>query len=191
MDKNKIKVMVAVIMALSIVSISVAFAALSTSLVISGTATVNSGSWNISFQNLDVKTPTGSASFITEPSIASPTSINSYYAILKNDGDSVSFEFDVVNSGSIDAKLTSLVKNAIPTCTGTDAITGDADAALVCADLSYTFSYSDGSTISLNDVIAASTSKRLKVTLSYNTSTLPDNQVDISGLGITMLFGQN
>lgn len=97
---------------IAIVGVSVAYAALSTILNINGTATVStSTSWKIQFDNISTITTTGNASTTREPALnTNDSNILEWAAKFSAPGDSVSFSFQVKNSGSIDAVLDEVTK---------------------------------------------------------------------------------
>ena len=106
---------------IGIVAMTVAFAALSTNLSISGTADVASTTWNIHFQNWALDT----AGTVTEGgvthqntadypsvnqlsqtvSVANSTKVENLNVTLKQPGDYVKYTFQIINEGSIDASL--------------------------------------------------------------------------------------
>ena len=120
MERNrKIKTLSLVVLIVAVLGLGVAFAALSSKLTINGSAKAQAGSWNIHFaKTLDMPTQTtGNASF-TEPTL-SDTSILGFKATVTKPGDSVTYYFDIVNSGTIDALVESYVfRSGIQDCTG-------------------------------------------------------------------------
>lgn len=197
MEKQRsTKIIAIAALIVAITGISVAFAAMSTTLNINGTAEMNTAEWDIHFENLTVETSLGEAGFQTAPTIQSLTTIGNYEAKVTKPGDQVSFTFDVINAGSIDAKLDQLLINSVaggtPTCTGKDATTGVSDATIVCGNLTYSLTYvSDDTNVAANNTLAKGTTKRMRVTLKYTGSTLPANDVEITGLGITLTYAQS
>ena len=181
---------VALALVLSIVGISVGFAAMSTELRINGSANVVPASWKIKFSNLSAPTISGAATVTTAPTIQSDTHIGNYEVELSKPGDSVVYTFDVVNDGSIDAEL-STYTFATPTITGTGA-TADADATIVQSNLVYTLTYADGTAIQQGDELANGETKSLKLTVGYSSTaeTLPTNAVEIGGMDVTFVYGQ-
>ena len=126
--ERKIKVLSVAALLVAVLGLTVAFAALSQTLTINGSATVNTASWDIHFKNLSTPTLTGGAAVTTAPAIDTKgTTIGDYALKLTKPGDSVTYTFDVENKGTINAKISELVKAAKPTCTGTgSAATADA-----------------------------------------------------------------
>ena len=193
--KNKDwKLAMIALLIVSSVAITIGYASFSQILTINGEATVEKSTWKIGFENLSSAILVGTAEEVTHPSISSGgTDIGSYNVNFTTPGDSVSYTFDIVNSGTFDAKLSSITI-PVPVCTGS----GDnaaADAANVCNHLVYTLAYSDGTVINENDTLNKQTSRSLKLTLIYKdditASELPNNDVSISNLSISMYYSQS
>ncbi len=190
--ERKIKVLSVAALLVAVLGLTVAFAALSQTLTINGSATVNTATWDIHFNNLSEPTLTGDAAVTTAPTIDTKgTTIGNYALKLTKPGDSVTYTFDVVNSGTINAKITDLVKADTPTCTGTGDST-TADAKVICDGLTYTLTYTDGgAAVAKDDTLNANETKNLTLELSFESDSLPANDVEISNLGITITYGQN
>lgn len=184
--------LVALALVLSVVGISVGFASMSQDLTISGTAEVVPASWKIKFANLVGQTPVGGASVTTAPTIQSDTHIGNYAVELTMPGDSVTYTFDVVNEGTIDAKLTALVK-AAPTFTASGTNNAANDATTVQNNFVYELTYADGSTIGVDDELDAGDSVSMKLVVGYaaNATALPQDSVSVTGMDITLTYGQN
>ena len=190
-NKKVLYGLVALALILSVVGISIGFAAMSKDLTINGTAEVVPASWDIKFKDLSSPTITGDAVVTTAPTITSDTHIGNYAVKLTKPGDSVTYTFKVANDGSIDAKLTDFIK-ATPTFTGTGS-TAAADATIVQNNFLYTITYSDDTAITKNtDELEAETYKTVKLVVGYkaDATTLPTNSVTISGLDVTFTYGQ-
>lgn len=67
--ERKIKVLSVAALLVAVLGLTVAFAALSQTLTINGSATVNTASWDIHFKNLSTPTLTGNAAVTTAPTI--------------------------------------------------------------------------------------------------------------------------
>ena len=190
-NKKVLYGLVALALVLSVVGISIGFAAMSTDLTINGSAEVVPASWNIKFKDLSSPTITGDAEVTTAPTITSDTHIGNYAVKLTKPGDSVTYTFKVANDGTIDAKLTDFIK-ATPTFTGTGA-TASADATIVQNNFVYTVTYSDDTAITKNtDELDAESYKTVKLVVGYkaDATELPTNTVTISGLDVTFTYGQ-
>lgn len=189
--ERKVKVLSVVALIVAVLGLTVAFASLSQTLTINGSATVNTATWDIHFANLSEPTLTGDAAVTTAPTIDTKgTTIGNYALKLTKPGDSVTYTFDVENKGTIDANITNLVKAAKPTCTGTgEAATND--AKIICDGLTYTLTYTDGgAAVAPNDTLNKSETKNLTLKLAFESDSLPANDVSISDLGITITYGQ-
>lgn len=190
-NKKVLYGLVALALVLSVVGISIGFAAMSTDLTINGSAQVVPSTWDIKFKDLSAPTIAGAAEVTTAPTITSDTHIGNYAVKLTKPGDSVTYTFKVANDGSIDAVLTDFIK-ATPTFTGTGA-TAEADATIVQNNFVYTVTYSDDTAITKNtDELAKETFKTVKIVVGYNANAtaLPTNTVTISGLDVTFTYGQ-
>ena len=190
-NKKVLYGLVALALVLSVVGISIGFAAMSTDLTINGSAEVVPSSWDIKFKDLSSPTITGDAEVTTAPTITSDTHIGNYAVKLTKPGDSVTYTFKVANEGTIDAKLTDFIK-ATPTFTGTGA-TASADATIVQNNFEYTVTYSDDTAITKNtDELDAESYKTVKLVVGYkaDATELPTNTVTISGLDVTFTYGQ-
>ena len=92
----------------------------------------------------------------------------------------------------MDAKIGTFTKAASPTCTGLSVTQAAADAATVCGGLTYTLKYTTGgATVAANDTLAASETKNMTLTLSYTGADLPSDDVNITGLNISMIYIEN
>ncbi len=200
MEKDrKTKVLAVIAVCISIISLTVGFAAFSETLSIGGTAKVEKASWDIHFANLSSVDKSDTAEVSTTPTLEA-TSLKDFQATLKLPGDYVSYTFDVVNGGSIDAEITTL-PNPNPTCTGTatDTSVAQADADKVCNNITYSLTYADGTALQVGDVLnnknaESGNTKKLKLTLRYNeniqSTDLPTNDVNITDLGLTLIYTQ-
>ena len=201
MEKNRgVKILAISALVVAVIGLTVAFASMSQTLTIGGTATMDTESWDIHFANLAPTTVGAAAhehaSVTTEPTLAS-TSISGLEAVVTRPGDYVEYTFDVVNNGTINATLETLTKNTTPTCESPTHVT--ADETLVCGNLTYTLKYGSGNTghtagtaVAEDDTLNAGETVHLVLHLEYNSSatTLPTADVNISGLGISLFYEQ-
>lgn len=191
MEKNRttnLLILTALIMAVA--GITIGYAALQTTFDIQGTATMQTATWDIAFENLSAPVLTGAASEATAPTL-SDTLIGTYSVLVTKPGDSVTYTFDVTNDGDLDAQIGTFTKAANPTCTGVAGVPAQAtaDAALVCANLTYTLTYTvGGAVVNVGDTLTAGQTKNLTLALSYSGSSLPTDDVNITGLNISMIY---
>lgn len=101
METKKQRTLAIFALAIALVATTVAYAALSTTLKISGTVTKKGGSFSVVMQNVKEGTKTGSGK-ITSVKLNGTDTVN-FGISLEKPGDSASFSFDVYNAGSIDA----------------------------------------------------------------------------------------
>ena len=190
-NKKFLYVMVIAALVLSVVGVSIGFASMSTELTINGTTTVVPATWKIKFQNLS-KVSGDDSLITTAPQITSDTHIGNYAVTLSKPGDQVVYKFQVANTGSLDAELSSYTL-ATPTITGTgDA--AEADATIVRNNLVYTLTYNDAShtAIQVGDELAKTDSKEFILTVGYSATAteLPAAEVSITGMDVTFVYGQ-
>ena len=188
--KKTLYYFIALSLVLSVVGISVGFAAMSSQLTINGTANVVPASWKVKFANLSSPAITGDAEVVQAPTIESDTHIGNYEVKLTKPGDQVVYTFDIVNEGSIDAELSDYTFTT-PTITGTGD-KADADAAIVTSNLVYTLTYDDGTAINTNDGLDKDQTKSLKLTIGYKSDAtdLPANTVTVSNMDVTFVYSQ-
>ena len=116
MEKERsVKLLIILILFMLIAGLTVAFAALSTTLNINGTAYLDAAKWGIRFENLSSPTKIGSATItgtakIEETKSAEITDMNVSLSI---PGDKVVYTVDLVNKGTINAKIDNIEKTVL------------------------------------------------------------------------------
>ena len=116
MEKERsVKLLIISILFMLIAGLTVAFAALSTTLNINGTAYLDAAKWGIRFENLSSPTKIGSATItgtakIEETKSAEITDMNVSLSI---PGDKVVYTVDLVNKGTINAKIDNIEKTVL------------------------------------------------------------------------------
>lgn len=108
--ERKVKIISLIVLVVMILCLTVAFAALSQTLTINGSAAVDTASWDIHFENLTLSEKTGTAEVSGTPQLTG-TAISGINVSLNKPGDKIVYEFDLVNNGSIEAKLTNINVN--------------------------------------------------------------------------------
>ena len=174
MKKKSGKKVVLSLLALLLLTITVGYAALSTTLNINGTSKINNATWNVQFKNLTV-TP-GSVSATKAATIDSATEID-YNVELIKPGDFYEFTVDVTNTGTIDAKL-----GAAPILNGVSA---EQDVYT-----NYTVTYSDDTAINANDKLAAGATKKLKVRVEFDRN-ITNSQLPTEAQTLDLTFAMN
>lgn len=170
-------IVLAVILLLLVVGISVGYSALSERLEINGSSNIGANaSWNVALDN--VKVTVGSATPIKAATISGNTV--SYQVDLKTPGDFYEFTVDVINNGTIPAKL-----NTTPTV---PSLTSEQQKYVT-----YTVAYSDGTTLKANDALTANGGKRtIKVRLEFkkNITELPSTAITLPAMNFVMDYVQ-
>ena len=174
MKKKSNRKFVLLVLALLLFTITVGYAALSTTLNINGTSKINNATWNVQFKNLTV-TP-GSVSATKAATIDSATEID-YNVELIKPGDFYEFIVDVTNTGTIDAKL-----GAAPILSGVSA---EQDVYT-----NYTVTYIDDTAIHANDKLAAGTTKKLKVRVEFDRN-ITNSQLPTEAQPLNLAFAMN
>lgn len=196
--ERRIKGLSLVALVVAVLGLTVAFAALSTQLTIEGSANVAKASWNVHFANLTGPTVSGKASageMTSDLGIqANTTTIKLPSMTLTMPDDTITYTVDVVNSGTIDAKV-----EAIPTCTktvsatATDTDKNAADKKMVEDNFICKLTYSDDTEVIANDDLASNGgTKKMKLTIGYSdkATEVPSNDVNISDITVTMTYVQ-
>ena len=153
--ERRTKALVVVVLLIVIAGLTIAFAALSSSLNINGTAYLDAAKWGIRFENLSSPTKIGSVTItgtakIEETKSAEITGIN---VSLSTPGDKVTYTVDLVNKGTINAKIDNIEKTVL---------TSEQQKYL-------TFKVTDknGKEISQNDILSAGETRNLTITIEF------------------------
>ena len=178
MEKDrKIKVLSLCALLVAVLGLTVAFAALSQTLTINGSATVNTASWDVHFENLE-KNTNGAGSFNGEPTI-SETSITNINAVITKPEDLAEFDVDIVNKGSINAKVSSVnisklctLKSSVESCDwDNDGTVTQTDIDKVNDNISFVMAYygddDNGKIVKVGDVLKSQQTKKISVIIAY------------------------
>lgn len=156
--------------------LGIGYAFLTTTLSINGVADVDSNTWNIYWDNVQVTTGSVSGTQVTTaPTIDTNKTTVSFQVNLKEPGEFYEFTVDAKNDGSIDAMIDTITKTTtIPNY------------------LKYTVTYSDGIEIVENQLLRANSLETYKVRLEYrtdiNASELPSEATSLSlTFGVTYI----
>lgn len=160
---RKLQLIVLLVLTCLVGTMSIAYAVLSTSLTITGNTEISSASWNIHFNNIQIDSQSVVAT--SEPKIVNTNSVD-FAATLNKPGDHYTFTVDIVNSGTLDAMIDSVVKT--PNLTEEQA-----------KYISYEISYNDGNLISSKQILKKDSFKTLKVKIAYR------NDIDANDLPST------
>jgi hypothetical protein len=166
---KKTRILAVAALAVGVLGLGVAFAALSTTLTINGTAKIASASWSVLWTGNTVATPAPSCTATGEATFSAPVisdgsggssntdTIITISPTFKTNGDTVTCNFTAKNNGSLDAKLGTIT----PTTTG-----------LGSNNITATLTYGDGSDPTVGDSLAAAATQAYKLVFSYTGSTV-------------------
>ena len=197
--ERKIKIISLCALLVAVLGLTVAFAALSQTLTINGSATVDTASWDIHFENLKLSKKKGTALINGTPTL-SGTSISGIDVSVMKPGDKIVYTFDIVNNGTIDAVLEKISNSAtcyVCTLMSTN-LNDNPDLLVYDFDGSGTITMSDvriytqminsgifyedgGATISEGDIINAGETKHMNLIVEFKESAtrLPGGQIKI------------
>ena len=142
--------MVLSVLVLSIFTLTMAYAALSTTLNINGNAEVSAASWDIYLDNIMLNSQSATSNV---PTITNKTTAT-FITTLSKPGDFYEFTIDVVNNGSIDAMIDSVTKT--PELSATQS-----------KYLNYIIEYQNGESINTKQLVSKKSFVRLKVKLEF------------------------
>ncbi len=124
--------------------------------------------WKIEFQNIVVQD--GSVKPVREATIDETKTGIFYEVVLNEPGDYYSFQVDIVNSGTVDAKIYNIIDKGI-----TD---------IQKRFLDYDITYLDGSKITINDTLLSKQTKTINIVLKFkddlNAIDLPTVKQDLN-----------
>ena len=187
-NERSIKIVAIIALCFAILGISISFAVLSSTLEIKGVATIKEESWDITFANMSSKISNGAVQNIV-PTL-NATYIGDFDITLGN-GDSITYTFDVVNNGTMDAKIGTITVASF-LCNGTAINPSDKlnDETLACNNIQYQLTYENDSNLQIGDTLLVGETKKMKLKISYN-GALPMNSVRISNLNVAFIYVQN
>ncbi len=171
--ERKIKVLSLVALIVAVLGLTVAFAALSQTLTINGTASVNAAEWDIHFENLEPNLSDG-AKLNSEP-VLDGTSITGIDAVITKPGDGVEIGVDMVNKGTINAKIGSVeisklctLESPVESCDwNNDGVVTQEDIDKVNDNIFFTIMYQDATVLKVGDSLNVGETKHIYSYLVY------------------------
>lgn len=219
--QRKIKIIVISALVVSIVGLSIAFAALSKQLTITGSSSFDRSNFDVHFEYLQGKSSVECiGDFYGTESICIPAKLSDDKLELKNvvanfqyPGESARYNLKIVNNGDLDAKISDIQKTTPKfgkelDCTEVDG-EFDCDATLETTqeninwyneNFIYKLIYTDnGADVRLNDTIAAGQSVNVTLLLQVPDSTnpLPEYKdgyasgLTVSDASLKVIYSQN
>ena len=153
--ERRTKALVIVVLLIVFMGLTIAFAALSTTLNINGTAYLDAAKWGIRFENLSSPTRVGKATTIgtakiEETKAAEITDINVSLSI---PGDKIVYTVDLVNKGTINAKIDNIEKTVL---------TEEQQRYLI-----FKVTDKNGKEVSKGDILSAGETRNLTITIEF------------------------
>lgn len=142
-------------------------------------------SWKVDFDNISLDRE---GSIYVEDISASNTSIKDFDITFIRPGDAFTIRLDVVNNGTLDAKLeTFKISNIV--CTYNNGSSADDYCDKY---ISYSIKYKDGSSIKKDDVLEAGETKTVVFKMSYadNAPVLYDEVISIDNMNMSFVYVQ-
>lgn len=175
--KEDYKDILIAVLIMGILSMTIAYANFTRRLQIVNTAKVNATNWDIHFENLVLEdNSTTSMAVINSPASISEgkTIIGGLNVSLVKPGDYVTYTFDIVNAGDLDAKLYHYF-HSVPVCKNNES---------VCEYVHYSLKYTNGNEIKVSDTLKVGERKNVKMTISLDNSltNMPKQSVELSDL---------
>lgn len=194
---NTVKNVILAILAVGLIGMTIAYAALTQKLTIDSTAAVNASTWDVHFANLsDASTVGNPAPTVTDPTL-SAQSISGLDVAFTKPGESVTYTFDIVNAGTIPARLNSIKINAKDsgiTCTDAEGSKTSANATLVCNNLSFSVTHADDSAFTVGEVLGVEDNNKTqaaKLVVTFDGTEVPSSKVTVDGLDAVLEYIQN
>lgn len=182
--KSQIQVVAVLGLCVAIICLTIAYSLMSEKLFIDGNTNMNPAVWDIHFSNVSA-TVVGAATYKL-PTI-NGTNLNEFEVVLTKPGDSVTFAFEIINDGNIDAVLSNINKGMLE-CSGRE----ENDAKIVCNHLIYKFSRENGEEIEEGTIFYSNKKEIVRVTIEYPMSAdvLPTGPVKMDGIVLELNYIQ-
>lgn len=203
MKNERTKNILLAVLLVAVVTLTIAYAALTATLTINSQAVVGGQdtNWKVKFIKSGTgaicKAKSGSTAAVTTDATLTDTLISGLVATFKAPGDEVVCEFQVTNAGQIPAKLSSFVlgnTNLTYTGSGDDKT---ADETLVNGKIQYSVVWGTGDTSAgtqpaANDALAVGTTRPVKLTMTYPSTetSMPKNDVTVTGFSTVFNYVQ-
>ena len=163
---------------LTILSMGIGFAYLTSNLTITGNTAVSGNSWKVYFTNVQVSEGSVEASVAPTATGTDTTSID-YTILLDKPGDFYEFTVDVVNAGTIDAMIESIA-----------TIDGEEYYEYLPHYLNYTVEYVDGGAVSENQLLVANSTDTYKVRIEFRKEIRAED-LEEEDMNLNLTFGVN
>ncbi len=193
MEKERgFRIIAVIALMVAVVGLTIGYAAYSSTLKITGTAKVDPAVWNVKFAYSNASdtaltgTKTGSAHIGTEATLTD-TQVSGFDVTLKAPGDSVTYNFLVANTGTLNAELSTFTMGSLSCAPANGSSATQAEATAVCNELTYSLTG-----VTANSVLKEGTTSPVTLTLSWKkdgTATASDD-IAITVGETTLLYTQ-
>ncbi len=152
--ERRIKVLSLLALIVAVLGLTIAFAALSQTLTINGRASMNKSGWDIHFDNLSNASITGNAREISAPQITDGgITLDNINVLLSKPKDKVEYTVDIVNDGSIAAKVEQIQMKQL--------------TEEQSKYLEFYANYSDGRDVSESDILKPKQKETVKIVIGF------------------------
>ena len=186
---EKTRNIILIVLAVCLIGITVAYATLSQNLNISGVAKVGKTSWNIHFTKVLTPKAEGYAEGGKATLNSDSTVLTVSEGILKVPGDTITYVFDVINEGDLDAEVETVL-TTIDSCKASD---NTADVTMYCDKIKYDLVYQDTKeAVKKNDQLLKGESKTLNLIITYDKNkeltSLPSTEIVLDNITSTINY---
>ena len=186
---EKTRNIILIVLAVCLIGITVAYATLSQNLNISGVAKVEKTSWNIHFTKVLTPKAEGYAEGGKATLNSDSTVLTVSEGILKVPGDTITYVFDVINEGDLDAEVETVL-TTIDSCKASDNTT---DVTMYCDKIKYDLVYQDTKeAVKKNDQLLKGESKTLNLIITYDKNkeltSLPNTEIVLDNITSTINY---
>ena len=186
---EKTRNIILIVLAVCLIGITVAYATLSQNLNISGVAKVGKTSWNIHFTKVLTPKAEGYAEGGKATLNSDSTVLTVSEGILKVPGDTITYVFDVINEGDLDAEVETVL-TTIDSCKASDNTT---DVTMYCDKIKYDLVYQDTKeAVKKNDQLLKGESKTLNLIITYDKNkeltSLPNTEIVLDNITSTINY---
>lgn len=138
-------------------------------------AVVNS--WEVDFTSVEVVNSTVKV-YDDARVNKNSTSISNLNFVLDNPSDEITYKITVLNKGSVDAEIASIVVTD-PKCTNSD----------ICKDLEYVLHYDNNKSVNRGDVVEAQSGKTMYLTVRH-VGDYFDGEVSVEGINLSINYSE-
>ena len=177
-----------IVLAVCLIGITVAYATLSQNLNISGVANVDKTSWNIHFTNVLTPKVEGQATGGKAVLNSGSTVITISEGTLSAPGDKITYTFDVINEGDIDAEVETVLTQ-MESCTSENGT----DVSMFCNKIGLELVYADTKNkVQKSDRLLSGETKTLNLIITYDKNkeltSLPSSPITLSNITSTINY---